>query len=128
MKESDLQQSIADAINWTDKFFASIVDVNLIPHRGKDGETRMIRNRATLGVGDIYVQGPEQRGFWLEVKTGRASQNPNQLKWEALLVKMGGAYYLCRSVDAALRICCVQCDKWGFEDKSLMAIVEAVND
>ena len=53
MKERDLQKSIVEAINWTDKFFASIIDVNLVPYRMVSGKIKMIRNQATLGVGDI---------------------------------------------------------------------------
>lgn len=125
MSERVLQQNIRDAINTTELFHASIVDVNLIPYTDpKTGKKKFITNQATPGVADIYVQGPEQKGFWIEVKKGSRWLTEMQEAWMRRIHEKSGLVCVVNSVDMALNLCRRECKRHGWTDERLEAMLK----
>jgi len=78
------------------------------PIIGKDnrGETFHANRPTKFGIkGEADLQGilaPYGRTFGIEVKTGTGRLNPSQIIWRDMIIRFGGAYLECRSLEQAI--------------------------
>lgn len=55
------------------------------------------------GEADLQgIIGPQGRMFGIEIKTGKGALEKDQKIWKDMIIKFGGAYLECRSIEEAL--------------------------
>ncbi len=127
--EQELQTSIRNSINLTDIFRSWIVDNNPKPIRDKRGNViGCKKSHADVGLGDLFVQCPDQRCMWIEVKKGSGQKlDPNQVVFRDKLQSVSGKYYQATSMYQALMALEDHCKRFGLKDRTLEALLEAFN-
>ncbi len=127
--EQELQIDIRDKINLTDIFRAWIVDNNPVPIRDKRGKVvGCKKSHADVGLGDLFVQCPDQRCFWIEVKKGSGQKlDPNQVLFRNKIESFSGKYYQAASTYQALMALEDHCKRFRLTDRTLEALLEAFN-
>ena len=127
--EQELQIDIRDKINLTDIFRAWIVDNNPVPIRDKQGKViGCKKSHADVGLGDLFVQCPDQRCLWIEVKKGSGQKlDPNQVLFRNKIELFSGKYYQAASVYQALMALEDHCIRFRLTDRTLEALLEAFN-
>ena len=127
--EQELQIDIRDKINLTDTFCAWIVDNNPVPLRNRQGTVVACKkSHADVGLGDLFVQCPDQRCLWIEVKKGSGQKlDPNQILFRDKLQSVSGKYYQAASVYQALMALEDHCKRYRLTDRTLEALLEAYN-
>lgn len=66
----------------------------------RDGQLIHYGIKGAADISGITIDG---RRLEVEVKTGKAVQQQNQKRFEAMITDMGGIYFVARSVDDAIK-------------------------
>ena len=128
-RERALQNEIRAKLPVCTQYFrnATIIDNNPVPVRDKAGSVCGIKKtHANKGAGDLLIQAPGGRAFWLECKTGNRKQTKEQKNFQAKWEAGGGKYYVVRSVRDALMACLDFAGAHGVVDHLLERVLEQV--
>lgn len=98
-KETDIQDSICDYLEKRGRCFMRL---NNVPAFNRNGDGSIVMRRlpkhTPRGIADILVIAGGL-AYWLEVKTKKGRQSPEQKDFEVWVTKHGARYFVVRSID-----------------------------
>ena len=102
--EHKLQTMVVDYFEVAKKPDAYLLANPNAAKRSMQLASRMKREGMKPGVADLQIMLPGGRSCWLEMKTAKGRQSPEQKNFEQICLKLHHAYAIARSFDEAVAI------------------------